>query len=149
MAMASSYDDAMRQEQFQEHQLRLQEKYARLAAQENSTHPHDLFNDGSYINAQGQIVHPTKSPYFEATPQYGLRDFDLLETLGKQQLCQEDKMTEHLPILNSRLVHFSLFYFIIHPTCTTPPHPLSFDEARPFFSSPFIPLPQKSNSYNG
>lgn len=82
MAMASSYDDAMRQEQFQEHQLRLQEKYARLAAQENSTHPHDLFNDGSYINAQGQIVRPTKSPFFEATPQYGLRDFDLLETLG-------------------------------------------------------------------
>lgn len=98
MAMASSYDDAMRQEQFQEHQLRLQEKYARLAAQENSTHPHDLFNDGSYINAQGQIVRPTKSPFFEATPQYGLRDFDLLETLGKQQLCQEDKTTGHLPI---------------------------------------------------
>ncbi|KAG0306408.1 hypothetical protein BGZ97_000758 [Linnemannia gamsii] len=79
MAMASSYDDAaMRQEQFQEHQLRLQEKYARLA-QENSTHPHDLPSNGTYVDSQGQLVY---SPYFEARPQYGLKDFDLLETLA-------------------------------------------------------------------
>ncbi|KAG0041227.1 hypothetical protein BGZ89_007577, partial [Linnemannia elongata] len=72
---------AIREEQFQEHQLLLQEKYARLAAQEKSTHQHDLLNDGSYINAQGQIDRPTMSPCFDATPQYGLRDFELLDTI--------------------------------------------------------------------
>ncbi|KAG0278297.1 hypothetical protein BGZ95_004295 [Linnemannia exigua] len=90
MAMASSYDDAaMRAEQLQEHQLRLQEKYARLA-QQNSTHPHDpvVPSDGSqsYYSAQSVPNYPEKSPYYEARPQYGLTDFDLLETLGDEGL---------------------------------------------------------------
>ncbi|KAG0205007.1 hypothetical protein BGX33_008157 [Mortierella sp. NVP41] len=88
MAMASSYDEAARrQEQFQEHQLRLQERYHRqhqMDLAQTPTHPHDpVPNDGTqpYYNSQGQLVYPTKSPYYEARPQYGLTDFDLLETL--------------------------------------------------------------------
>ncbi|KAF9285491.1 hypothetical protein BGZ88_009509, partial [Linnemannia elongata] len=79
--LEEQFQELLRNEKFQEHQLRLQEKYARLASQENSTDPHDLFNDDSYINAQGQIVRPTKNPFFEARPQYSLKDFELLETL--------------------------------------------------------------------
>ncbi|KAG0097545.1 hypothetical protein BGZ93_002520 [Podila epicladia] len=95
MATISPLEDAsLRSEQFQEHQLRLQEKY-RLAHQHQmdleyatSTHPHDLPpNDGTqpYYTSQGQLIVPTASPYYEARPQYGLTDFDLLETLDGRE----------------------------------------------------------------
>ncbi|KAG0302819.1 hypothetical protein BGZ99_002884, partial [Dissophora globulifera] len=88
MAMATLLpmdDAALRTEQFQEHQLRLQEKF-RLQHQhqvelaQTSTHPHD---DSSqpYYTSQGQLIYPTTSPCYEARPQYGLPDFKLLETL--------------------------------------------------------------------
>ncbi|KAG0298291.1 hypothetical protein BGZ98_000256 [Dissophora globulifera] len=93
MAMASlgPLDEAaLRSEQYQEHQLRLQEKY-RLQHQQqmdlvpDSTHPHDpISNDGTqpYYTSQGQLVVPKASPCYDARPQYGLADFELLETLG-------------------------------------------------------------------
>ncbi|KAF9415350.1 hypothetical protein BGZ94_000120, partial [Podila epigama] len=89
MATISPLEDtSLRAEQFQEHQMRLQEKY-RLQHQhqmdlEYATHPHDTPpNDGTqpYYTSQGQLIVPTTSPYYEARPQYGLTDFDLLETL--------------------------------------------------------------------
>ena len=83
---------ALRAEQFQEHQLRVQEKF-RLQHQQQmelhhqtSTHPHDPPpNDGSqpYYTSQGQLIIPSASPCYQARPQYGLSDFELLETLGK------------------------------------------------------------------
>ncbi|KAF9962733.1 hypothetical protein BGZ70_007941 [Mortierella alpina] len=93
MAMASVSpleEAALRSEQYQEHQLRLQEKY-RLQQQQQmdlaqtSTHPHDpVPNDGTqpYYTSQGQLIIPTASPCYDARPQYGLSDFELLETLG-------------------------------------------------------------------
>ncbi|KAF9971240.1 hypothetical protein BGZ73_005842 [Actinomortierella ambigua] len=93
MATAGALDDvALRNEQFQEHQLRLQEKY-RLQHQQQQldlqymhqqpTHPHDLV-DGTqpYYSSTGQLIYPAQSPCYDARPQYRLSDFELLETLG-------------------------------------------------------------------
>lgn len=92
MATVSPLEEAaLRSEQYQEHQLRLQEKY-RLQQQQQmdlaqtSTHPHDpVPNDGTqpYYTSQGQLIIPTASPCYDARPQYGLSDFELRETLGK------------------------------------------------------------------
>ncbi|CAO3573609.1 unnamed protein product [Mortierella alpina] len=92
MAVASIDDAALRAEKFQEHQLRLQEKYRlqhqnqdRMDAQGNGAHPHNPApNDAAqpYYTSQGQLIYPTPSPCYQARPQYGLSDFQLLETLG-------------------------------------------------------------------
>ncbi|KAF9920422.1 hypothetical protein FBU30_009771 [Linnemannia zychae] len=90
MASISPLDEAaIRNEQYQEHQMRLQEKY-RLQHQQqmgllSPTHPHDpVPNDGTqpYYTSQGQLIIPTTSPCYDARPQYGLGDFELLETLA-------------------------------------------------------------------
>lgn len=91
MASISPHDEAaqaaLRNEQYQEHQLRLQEKY-RLQHQhqmglQTATHPHDPVSGDGYFTAQGHYIEPKASPCYDATPQYGLADFELLETLGK------------------------------------------------------------------
>ncbi|KAG0298673.1 hypothetical protein BGZ97_003980 [Linnemannia gamsii] len=99
MASISPHDEAaqaaLRNEQYQEHQLRLQEKY-RLQHQHQmglqaATHPHDPVNDGDldaaggYFTAQGQYIRPIDSPCYDARPQYGLGDFELLETLARRE----------------------------------------------------------------
>ncbi|KAG0196639.1 hypothetical protein BGX31_005268, partial [Mortierella sp. GBA43] len=92
MAMASINpldEAALRTEQYQEHHSRLHEKY-RLQHQQQlellhqtSTHPHDPApNNGSFYSSPGQPPnHPPTSPCYQARPQYGLSDFELLETL--------------------------------------------------------------------
>ncbi|KAG9071237.1 hypothetical protein KI688_008783 [Linnemannia hyalina] len=89
MASVSPHDEAaeaaLRNEQYQEHQLRLQEKY-RLQHQhqmglQTATHPHDPVSGEGYFTAQGHYIDPKGSPCYDATPQYGLADFELLETL--------------------------------------------------------------------
>ena len=91
MASISPHDEAaqaaLRNEQYQEHQLRLQEKY-RLQHQhqmglQTATHPHDPVSGEGYFTAQGHYIEPKGSPCYDATPQYGLADFELHETLGK------------------------------------------------------------------
>ncbi|KAI1298188.1 hypothetical protein EDD11_006870 [Mortierella claussenii] len=89
MAMApfSPMDDVLRTEQFQEHQLRLQEKYRlqhqqQMELAQTSTHPHDRDDTLPYYSSQGVFVGHEASPNFIARPQYGLSDFQLLETLG-------------------------------------------------------------------
>ncbi|KAF9944016.1 hypothetical protein BGZ65_012810, partial [Modicella reniformis] len=91
MASISPLDEAaLRSEHYQQHQLRLQEKY-RLQHQQQmelhhqtSTHPHDpVPDDGTqpYYTSQGQLIIPGPSPCYQARPQYSLSDFELLETL--------------------------------------------------------------------
>ncbi|ORZ19180.1 hypothetical protein BCR41DRAFT_40405 [Lobosporangium transversale] len=90
MAMMSPPDqNALRNEQYQEHQRKLQEKYElqykqQMELAQTSTHPHDPApNEGNqpYYTSQGQLVIPTPSSCYQARPQYGLADFELLETL--------------------------------------------------------------------
>ncbi|KAF9942660.1 hypothetical protein BGZ67_000474 [Mortierella alpina] len=108
MAVASIDDAALRAEKFQEHQLRLQEKYRlqhqnldQMDAQGNGAHPHDPAPNDSeqpYYTSQGQLIYPTPSPCYQARPQYGLSDFQLLETLGKTKTATEllaDARTQH------------------------------------------------------
>ncbi|ORZ28750.1 hypothetical protein BCR41DRAFT_4261 [Lobosporangium transversale] len=84
MAMASL--SPMDTEQFQEHQLRLHERYRlqheqQMELNQNSTHPHDNDKMSPYYSSQGVFVGHELSPNFVARPQYGLSDFQLLETL--------------------------------------------------------------------
>ncbi|KAF9345173.1 hypothetical protein BGX26_003431, partial [Mortierella sp. AD094] len=86
MASFSPMDDALRAEQFQEHQLRLQEKY-RLQHQHQmdlanaSTHPHDIDGAQPYVTSQGMFIYPQANPFYLAKSLYALSDFELLETL--------------------------------------------------------------------
>ncbi|KAF9372919.1 hypothetical protein CPB97_000922, partial [Podila verticillata] len=84
MAMSSGLspeEAALRNEQYQEHQRRLQEKYMLQHQQleQQSTHPHD--ESAPYYTSQGQLIYPVASPCYDARPRYGLSDFELLETL--------------------------------------------------------------------
>ncbi|KAF9550458.1 hypothetical protein BGW38_009549, partial [Lunasporangiospora selenospora] len=72
-----------------EHQQRLHDKYERLNQQQmdlaqSSAHPHDPASDDSmqpYYTSQGKLIQPMASRHYDARPQYGLGDFELLETL--------------------------------------------------------------------
>ncbi|KAF9162565.1 hypothetical protein BGX20_001681 [Mortierella sp. AD010] len=92
MAMASLSpldENALRNEQFQEHQLRVQEKFRAQHQHQmdfgQATHPHDpVPKDGTqpYYTSQGKYIIPTASPCYNSRPQCSLADFELLETLG-------------------------------------------------------------------
>ncbi|KAF9582767.1 hypothetical protein BGW38_010787, partial [Lunasporangiospora selenospora] len=91
MATVSPHEDAARRDEiYREHQLRLQEKFQKRHQQEmdyvhTGTHPHDPApgpgGPQPYYTSQGQLVYPNPSPYYNSRPQYGLSDFELLETL--------------------------------------------------------------------
>ncbi|KAI7820431.1 hypothetical protein BC939DRAFT_234490 [Gamsiella multidivaricata] len=118
MASLSPMDDAaLRAEQFQEHQLRLQEKFRlqhqqQMGLAQTSAHPHEPDGMQPYYNSQGQLTYPTSSPCYEAKPKYGLGDFDLLETLGKLiegSLLIFFAFGQSFPLLLVHLFHFFLF----------------------------------------
>ncbi|KAF8946072.1 hypothetical protein BGZ46_005875, partial [Entomortierella lignicola] len=86
MASFSSMDDAARTEQFQEHQLRLQEKYRlqhqhQMELAHTGTHPHDIDVSQPYVTSQGLVIYPQANPFYLAKSLYALSDFELLETL--------------------------------------------------------------------